>query len=100
MSRACGVLLATTQGTNVPAILHFTDMCTAFNEANANSVSDHAYPAPFPGSSGAIAAAIPLDSSLQVQVAFAQDAVFKNPQVHRNCPDAGAPAARRWPRLP
>jgi len=78
------------QGSNVPAIFSFPGLCTETNAANANYFSDYAYPAIFPGSTGAIAAAIPLDSSLQVQVAYAQFAVFKNPQVPRTCPDAGA----------
>jgi hypothetical protein len=86
-----------TQGTNVPAIFSFDGMCTQFNQANANYFSDYTYPAPFPGSSGAIAAAIPLDSSLQIQVAFAQYAVFKNPQAPRTCPDAGAPSSPPTP---
>jgi hypothetical protein len=83
-----GVLVA--QGTNVPAIFRFPGMCIDVNEANANYFSDYAYPAPFPASAGAVAAAIPLDSSLQVQVAFAQYAMFKNPQQPRTCPNAGA----------
>jgi hypothetical protein len=76
-------------GANVPAIFGFDGICKDPNPANANYFSDYAYPAPFPGSSGDVAAAIPLDSSLQVQVAFAQFAVFKNPQQPRTCPDAG-----------
>ncbi len=87
---APGVLPA--QGQNVPAIFAFDGMCTTFNAANSQYFSDYAYPAPFPGSTGAVSAAIPLDSSLQLQVAFAQYAVFKNPQVKPTCPDAGAPA--------
>jgi hypothetical protein len=86
---APGVLLQ--QGSNVPAIFSFTGMCNEFNPANTNYFSDYAYPAPFPGSTGDVAAAIPLDSSLQVQVAFAQFAVFKNPQAPRTCPNAGSP---------
>jgi hypothetical protein len=84
---APGVLVA--QSSNVPAIFSFPGLCTEFNQANADYFSDYRYPSQFPGSSGAIAAAIPLDSSLQIQVAFAQYAVFKNPQVPRTCPDAG-----------
>lgn len=80
------------QGTNVPAIFGFPGMCSEFNPANANYFSDYAYPATFPGSTGEVAAAIPLDSSLQVQVAFAQYAVYKNPQAPRTCPDAGTPS--------
>ena len=82
------------QGTNVPAIFGFPGppsqgLCSEFNQANSNYFSNYAYPSPFPGSTGEVAAAIPLDSSLQVQVAFAQYAVYKNPQVPRACPDAG-----------
>jgi hypothetical protein len=65
-------------------------MCSEFNQANSNYFSDYKYPMPFPQSTGEVAAAIPLDSSLQVQVAFAQYAVFKNRNVPRACPDAGA----------
>lgn len=78
------------QGTNVPAIFNFPGMCTEFNTANRHYFSDYRYPQPFPGSTGDVAAAIPLDSSLQLQVAFAQYAVYKNPQVPRTCPDAGS----------
>ena len=74
-------------------------MCSEFNPANSNYFSDYAYPSTFPGSTGEVAAAIPLDSSLQVQVAFAQYAVFKNPQAPRICPDAGA-AERPEPAEP
>jgi hypothetical protein len=76
---------------NVPSILHFPNMCTTADTANANYFSDYAYPAPYPGSSGVIAAAIPLDSSLQLQVAFAQYAVFKKPQASSTCLGADAP---------
>ncbi|WP_438023581.1 hypothetical protein [Sorangium sp. So ce233] len=66
------------QGKNVPPVFNFDGMCTTYNEANKNYFSNYAYPSPFPGSSGDIAAAIPLDTSLQLQVAFAQYAYFKN----------------------
>jgi hypothetical protein len=90
---APGVIEA--QGTNVPAIFNFPGMCSEFNQANSQYFSDYAYPAAFPGSTGEVAAAIPLDSSLQLQVAFAQYAVYKNPQLPRTCPDAGATKATR-----
>lgn len=76
------------QGTNVPAIFSFEGMCSTFDEANAHYFSNYAYPAPFPGSTGAIAQAIPLDSSLQLQVAFAQYAYFKHPPSDPTCPPA------------
>jgi hypothetical protein len=34
--------------------------------------------------------AIPLDSSLQLQVAFQQYAVYKHPEQPRTCPNPGA----------
>ena len=85
-----GVLQA--QGTNVPAIFSFTGMCTVYNQANAQYFSNYAYPAPYPN--GQYDNDIPLDSSLQLQVAFAQYAVFKNPGTKTTCPDPGGkPAA-------
>jgi hypothetical protein len=84
-----GVLVNPGANGNVPPIFGFEGMCTEPNPANANYFTDYAYPAPYPGSTGAIAETIPLDSSLQVQVAFAQFAVFKNPSAPRTCPDAG-----------
>jgi hypothetical protein len=94
-SAAPGILQV--QGTNVPAIFGFPGppaqgMCSEFNQVNSNYFSDYAYPMPFPASTGEIAAAIPLDSSLQVQVAFGQYAIYKNPQAPRTCPDAGTPS--------
>jgi len=86
-------------GVNVADPFQFQDICTKFTPTNQSYFSDYAYPSPFPGSTGEIAKAIPLDSSLQVQVAFAQYAVFKNPSAPRTCPDAGSappqPAAPR-----
>jgi hypothetical protein len=73
------------QGTNIPAIFNFTDMCTAYNTDNARYFSDYRYPATYPG--GQFKDAIPLDSSLQVAVAYAQYGVFKNPNEKRTCPD-------------
>ncbi|MBW8832573.1 MAG: hypothetical protein JF606_24875 [Burkholderiales bacterium] len=80
------------QGTNVPAIFNYPGICTEFNKANSQYFSDYSYPSAYPGSTGEVAAAIPLDSSLQLQVAFAQYAVYKNPQLPRTCPDAGSPS--------
>lgn len=76
------------QGGNIPAIFNFGDMCTQYNFANAKYFSDYKYPAAFP--SGQFDNAIPLDSSLQVAVAFAQYGVFKNfnsPQNPKVCPN-------------
>jgi hypothetical protein len=84
------------QGQNVPAIFNFENMCTQYNLANSEYFSNYKYPDPYP--SGQFDQAIPLDSSLQVAVAFAQYGVFrnpKNPQVQKVCPDpletGGAP---------
>ncbi len=77
------------QGTNVPAIFTFDGMCTTNNAANANYFSNYLYPAPFPGSAGAVAAAMPLDTSLQLQVAFGEYAKFVAPPSNPSCPPAG-----------
>ncbi|BCM87603.1 hypothetical protein mvi_60640 (plasmid) [Methylobacterium indicum] len=86
------------QGQNVPAIFNFGDMCTQYNLGNKNYFSNYRYPAPYP--SGQFDQAIPLDSSLQVAVAFAQYGVFRNPhnpQAQKVCPSplAGEAAAIR-----
>lgn len=73
------------QGKNIPAIFDFSGMCTDYNPANAHYFSDYKYPATYPG--GRFKDAIPLDSSLQLAVAFAEYGVFKNPQEKRTCPD-------------
>jgi hypothetical protein len=84
------------QGQNVPAIFNFDNMCTQYNLANSQYFSNYKYPDAYP--SGQFDQAIPLDSSLQVAVAFAQYGIFrnpKNPQVQKVCPDpletGGAP---------
>lgn len=77
------------QGKNVPAIFVFDGMCTTNNPANAAYFSNYAYPAPYPGSTGAVAAAMPLDTSLQLQVAFSEYATFKAPPSKPTCPPAG-----------
>jgi hypothetical protein len=79
------------QGVNVPNVFHFDGMCTSYNAANVSYFSDYAYPAPVPGTS--FKEAIPLDSSLQLQVAFQQYAVYKHPEQPRVCPNPGAGAA-------
>ncbi|WP_437975337.1 hypothetical protein WMF11_46385 [Sorangium sp. So ce295] len=79
-------------GENVPPIFKFDGICDTYNATNASYFANYAYPSPFPGSSGDVAAAIPLDTSLQLQVAFAQYAYFKNsdPKVvpKSTCPPA------------
>jgi hypothetical protein len=78
------------QGMNIPPVFNFCEMCTAFNEGNKEYFSNYKYPATFPGNG--YKSAIPLDSSLQLAVAFAQHAIYKNPiALPRTCPDAGAP---------
>ncbi len=78
------------QGMNIPPVFNFCEMCPAFNENNKQYFSNYKYPATFPGNG--YTGAIPLDSSLQLAVAFTQYAVYKNPTaLPRTCPDAGAP---------
>ena len=74
------------QGQTIPAIFNFCGMCTEYNAANAQYFSDQKYPATYPGNQ--FPDAIPLDSSLQLAVAFAQWANYKHPNaVPVGCPD-------------
>ncbi len=84
-SAAPGVLQK--QGTNVPPVFNFADMCIKDTPDNQHYFSDYKYPQPFPG--GQYDKAIPLDSSLQLQVAFAQYAIYKNPTEPTACPNPG-----------
>lgn len=77
-------------GTNVPNIFSFPDntMCTTANAENQNYFATYRYPQPFP--SGQFNSAIPLDTSLQVTVAFDEYAAFINqPLTPPACPPAG-----------
>ncbi len=73
---APGVLDA--QGTNIPLIFVPTSTCQTYSPTSKSYFSNYKYPMPYPDSTGLIKAAIPLDSSLQLQVAFAQYAKFVN----------------------
>ncbi|MFL6305273.1 MAG: hypothetical protein ACJ72H_17210 [Candidatus Sulfotelmatobacter sp.] len=80
------------QGVTIPAIFNFPGICTDHNAANAAYFSDYEYPQPYPSSGGSesdpFAQAIPLDSSLQLAVAFAQYAVYVSPRaLPVACPD-------------
>ena len=77
------------QGATIPAIFNFCEMCTQYNAANAQYFSDQKYPATYPGNQ--FTSAIPLDSSLQLAVAFAQWSTYKSPHaLPLPCPDASA----------
>lgn len=77
------------QGETIPAIFSFDGMCTVNNPANAAYFSDYKYPDAYPD--GKYNQAIPLDSSLQLAVAFAQYATFMNPDaLPATCPNAGS----------
>jgi hypothetical protein len=83
------------QGVNIPPIFNFPGMCTEWNLGNMQYFSDYKYPAAFPG--GQFDDAIPLDSSLQVAVAFAQYGAFRNPKNPQNgkaCPTPLVTGAR------
>jgi hypothetical protein len=85
------------QGVTIPAIFNFPGLCTEHNAANKAYYSDYSYPSPFPSSDPSQpnqwAAAIPLDSSLQLAVAYAQFATYTSPKaMPLSCPD---PAATR-----
>lgn len=73
---APGVILK--MGTNVPMIFVSPSVCQNYSAASQAYFSNYRYPMPYPGSTGAIRAAIPLDSSLQLQVAYAEYAQFAN----------------------
>lgn len=81
------------QSVTVPAIFSFPGMCTTSNPDNAAYFSDYRYPQPYPaaGSPPPFASAIPLDSSLQLAVAFAQYATYVSPRaLPLACPDPRA----------
>jgi hypothetical protein len=62
-------------GTNIPAIFGFEGICDTFNISNRAFFSSRKYPEPY--YTGLYPDAIPLDFSLQVQVAFTQYKLFK-----------------------
>ena len=67
------------QGTNIPQIFSFTGMGTEYNEQNEYYFSNMRFPGPYPQPKGAEPSyvdAIPLDTSLQFQVAFNSYATF------------------------
>jgi hypothetical protein len=66
-------------------------LCVEHNAANAAYFSDYRYPSTFPTQDqpDSFAQAIPLDSSLQLAVAFAQYATYISPRaLPLSCPDA------------
>jgi hypothetical protein len=80
------------QGVTIPAIFSFPGLCTEHNATNAAYFSDYGYPQPYPWADSSepspFAQAIPLDSSLQLAVAFAQYAVYVSPRaLPMACPD-------------
>ena len=66
------------QGKNVPLVFVPTSICQNYSADSQAYFSNYKYPMPYPGSTGVIKAAIPLDSSLQLQVAYAEYAQFAN----------------------
>ncbi len=70
------------QGVTIPAIFSFAGLCTDHNAGNEAYFSDYRYPQPFPSAEqpGPFAQAIPLDSSLQLAVAFAEYATYISPR--------------------
>ena len=78
------------QGVTIPAIFSFPGMCTTHNADNAAYFSDYRYPQPYPSAENPnpFAQAVPLDSSLQLAVAFAQYATYISPRaLPLACPD-------------
>jgi hypothetical protein len=66
------------QGKNIPLIFVPISTCQTYSPASKSYFSNYKYPMPYPDSTGLIKAAIPLDSSLQLQVAFVEYAQFVN----------------------
>ena len=78
------------QGVTIPAIFSFPGLCSDHNAGNEAYFSDYRYPQPFPSAEqpGPFAQAIPLDSSLQLAVAFAEYATYISPRaLPLSCPD-------------
>ncbi|WBU52840.1 hypothetical protein [Paracoccus sp. SCSIO 75233] len=64
-------------GKNIPSVFGFDGICDIGGSAdNADYFSNYQFPAPYPG--GDYPTAVPLDTSLQMAVAFTQYAIFKN----------------------
>lgn len=81
------------QAITVPAIFSFPGMCTTYNPGNAAYFSNYRFPQPYPTaeSPSPFASAVPLDSSLQLAVAFAQYATYISPRaLPLACPDPRA----------
>ncbi len=70
------------QGVTIPAIFFFPGLCTTHNAANAAYFSDYQYPQTYPTADqpSPFAQAVPLDSSLQLAVAFAQYSTYISPR--------------------
>jgi hypothetical protein len=89
------------QGITIPAIFSFPGLCTTHNAGNEAYFSDYHYPQTFPGGGdpSPFADAIPLDSSLQLAVAYAQYATFVSPRaLPISCPDPLG--GKRTPGIP
>lgn len=87
------------QGVTIPAIFSFPGLCTTHNPANTAYFSNYRYPDPFPNADAPqpnpFESAIPLDSSLQLAVAFAQYATYISPRaLPLGCPDANSRSLR------
>lgn len=81
------------QSVTIPAIFSFPGLCSDHNAANEAYFSNYRYPQPFPTADkpSPFATAIPLDSSLQLAVAFAEYATYVSPQaMPLSCPDTRA----------
>lgn len=79
------------QGKNIPPAFALpapsAPLCTAFDAGNKAYFSNFRYPDMYPG--GQYNSALPLDSSLQLQVAYNEYATALNPPAKPTCPAAG-----------
>ena len=72
-------------GQNVPPSFGFDGICEAFTPANEAYFANYQFPEPYP--SGEYDDAVPLDTSLQMAVAFTQYATFANNGEPTACTD-------------
>ena len=70
-------------GTNIPQIFEFDGICYEYNQANVDYFSNYKFPNEYP--SGKFPDALPLDTSLQVWVAFLQYGTWKTSGQSATC---------------
>lgn len=80
-----GIIRGTLVPSNVPPSFGFDGMCQTYSLDNSAYFQNQSMPQEFPG--GKYADAIPLDTSLQLAVAFTQYGYFHTDQHPQKCDD-------------